>query len=100
MEVPMRATAVLLAILAITPAYAASQHAAIPALTVPQGDDGTASLALEAVEIHVLLRGHLARTTYDLTYRNAIDRELDGDFAFPLPPDAEVSDLGLYFGGK
>jgi hypothetical protein len=85
-------------ILVITPAFAATQRAAIPALTVPEGDNGTASLALESVAIHVLIRGHLARTTYELTYRNATDRYLDGDFAFPLPPDAEISDLGLYFG--
>ncbi|HXH40601.1 MAG TPA: VIT and VWA domain-containing protein, partial [Thermoanaerobaculia bacterium] len=91
--------ALLLTFLGIAPAFA-GQHAALPTLTVPEGDDGTAALALESVEIHVLLRGHLARTTYDLTYRNHTDRQLDGDFAFPLPPDAEVSDLGLYFGDR
>jgi tetratricopeptide (TPR) repeat protein len=96
----LRAIAVLLTILTTAPAFSASQHAAIPALTVPEGDNDTASLALESVEIHVLLRGHLARTTYELTYRNATDRNLDGDFAFPLPPDAEISDLGLYFNGR
>lgn len=90
--------AALLAILLITPAFAA-QRAALPTLTVPAGDDGAAPLTLESVEIHVLIRGHLARTTYDITYRNHNDRDLDGDFAFPLPPDAEVSDLGLYFNG-
>ena len=95
----LTATAALLTILVLTPALAA-QRAALPTLTVAQGDDGSEALTLEAVEIHVLLRGHLARTTYDLTYRNHTDRELDGDFAFPLPPDAEVSDLGLYFGGR
>jgi len=95
----LTATAALLTFLVIMPALAA-QHAALPTLTVPVGDNGTEALALESVEIHVLLRGHLARTTYDLTYRNHTDRQLDGDFAFPLPPDAEVSDLGLYFGDR
>jgi tetratricopeptide (TPR) repeat protein len=89
----------LLTFLLITPAFAA-QHAAIPTLSAPQGDDGSVVLTLESLSVHVLLRGHLARTTYELTYRNRTDRQLDGDFAFPLPPDAEVSDLGLYFGDK
>ncbi|HXA17626.1 MAG TPA: VIT domain-containing protein, partial [Thermoanaerobaculia bacterium] len=97
----MRYTAgiALLTVLFVMPALGAPQRAAVPRLTVPEGDDGTVALTLETLEIHVLLRGHLARTTYDLTYRNGSDRELDGDFAFPLPPDAEISDLGLYFGG-
>jgi len=97
----MRFTAgiALLTVLLVIPAFGA-QHAALPRLTVPEGDDGSVSLTLESLEIHVLLRGHLARTTYDLTYRNGSARELDGDFAFPLPPDAEISDLGLYFGGR
>jgi len=93
-------TIALLTILTITPAFAATQHAAIPRLTVSEGDDGTLPLTLESLQIRVLLRGHLARTTYDLTYRNSTNRELDGDFAFPLPPDAEISDLGLYFNGR
>jgi hypothetical protein len=97
----MRFTAgiALLTVLLVMPALGA-QHAAVPRLTVPEGDDGTVALTLESLEIHVLLRGHLARTTYDLTYRNRSARELDGDFTFPLPPDAEISDLGLYFGDR
>jgi Ca-activated chloride channel homolog len=96
----LRTIAALLTILTITPAFAATQHAAIPRLTIADGDDGTVPLRLESIEIHILLRGHLARTTYELAYRNGTNRELDGDFAFPLPPDAEISDLGLYFGGR
>src|SRR3954452_11441351 len=96
----LRTMAALLAILTITPAFAAAQHAAIPRLTITNDDKGIVPLRLESLEIHVLLRGHLARTTYELTYRNATGRELDGDFAFPLPPDAEISDLGLYFGNR
>jgi tetratricopeptide (TPR) repeat protein len=96
----LRAIAVLSTILTITPAFAATQHAAIPRLTVSEGDDGTLPLTLDSLQIRVLLRGHLARTTYDITYRNGTNRELDGDFAFPLPPDAVISDLGLYFNGR
>jgi vault protein inter-alpha-trypsin-like protein len=72
--------------------------AAAPTLTV-EGDDGNVALALSAVSIRVTVRGHLARTEYELTYRNSLDRVAGGDFEFPLPADAEVSDLGLWFDG-
>jgi len=70
----------------------------VPSLKVA-GDNGSTALALESLRIDVLIRGHLARTTYELTYRSNLDHNTDGDFAFPLPPGAEVSDLGLYFNG-
>lgn len=75
----------------------ASPHSAIPSLTA-QANDGSQSLALQSMRIEILIRGHLARTTYELTYASALDRDTDGDFVFPLPVDAEVSDLALYFG--
>jgi Flp pilus assembly protein TadD len=73
--------------------------AGMPTLTV-QSDDGSVALELSAVAIHTTVRGHLARTEFSLTYRNSLDRVVGGDFHFPLPPDAEVSDLGLWFDGK
>lgn len=79
--------------------FAGAASAAIPTLVV-EGDDGNVALHLSAVSIRVTVRGHLARTEYELTYRNSLDRVTGGDFTFPLPPDAEVSDLGLYFDGK
>jgi Flp pilus assembly protein TadD len=70
--------------------------AAAPKLTV-EGDDGNVALELSAVSIRVTVRGHLARTEYELTYRSSLDRVTGGDFELPLPADAEVSDLGLWF---
>src|SRR5688500_15725741 len=78
--------------------FATIASAAVPTLVV-EGDDGNVALELSAVAIHVTVRGHLARTTYELTYHNSLDRVTGGDFTFPLPADAEVSDLGLYFDG-
>ena len=63
-------------------------------------DDGGDAVVLSAAAVRVTIRGHLARTEYELTFRNRLTRIVGGDFVFPLPPDAEVSDLGLYFGGK
>jgi Flp pilus assembly protein TadD len=75
----------------------ASTAAVLPSLTVAD-DDNTTALTVEALRIDVLIRGHLARTTCEITYRNSLDRDVDGRFTFPLPPDAEVSDVALYFG--
>jgi hypothetical protein len=77
---------------------ATSAFAAAPTLKV-EGDDGNIALDLSAVSIHVTLRGHLARTEYELTYHNSLDRITGGEFELPLPADAEVSDLGLWFDG-
>jgi len=79
--------------------FATIGFAAVPTLVV-EGDDGNVALELSAVAIRVTVRGHLARTEYELTYHNSLDRVTGGDFTFPLPPDAEVSDLGLYFDGR
>jgi len=80
-------------------AIATPSFAAAPAL-VARDDSGETALELSAVAIRVTVRGHLARTEYELTYRSSLDRDVGGEFRFPLPPDAEVSDLGLYFDGK
>lgn len=89
-----RIVAVLLASFVTSFAFAG-----MPTLTV-QSDDGSVALELSALAIHTTVRGHLARTELTLTYRNSLDRVVGGDFQFPLPPDAEVSDLGLWFDGK
>jgi Flp pilus assembly protein TadD len=89
----MRQWIFALALLAAAPAFAA-----LPTLTV-ETDDGNLALELSAVSIRTTVRGHLARTEYELTYRNAMDIDVGGDFHFPLPPDAEVSDLGLWIDG-
>lgn len=73
---------------------------AAPPTLVVRTDAGDNALELSAVAIRVTVRGHLARTEYELTYRSSLDRDAGGEFRFPLPPDAEVSGLGLYFDGK
>lgn len=84
----------LLFLIALSPIATA---ASLPSLTI-HDDNGTVALQVESLHIDVMIRGHLARTTYEITYRNTLGRDVDGDFAFPLPPDAEVSDIALYFG--
>lgn len=88
---------VLLLVFCCTLPLAADDRPVIPTLTV-EGDDGNVALELTAVTIRATIRGHLARTELELTYRSALDRVSRGEFSFPLPPDAEVSDVGLWFG--
>lgn len=77
--------------------FASTASAAVPSL-VANGDDGSVALALSGLSVRATIRGHLAHTEFELTFRNALDRRVGGEFLFPLPPDAEVSDLGLWFG--
>lgn len=91
----MRSVAVALLVVCI----AVTSSAAVPRLIMPS-DDGGDAVVLSAASVRVTIRGHLARTEYELTFRNRLPRIVGGDFVFPLPPDGEVSDLGLYFDGK
>lgn len=78
---------------------AVTSFAAVPRL-IMSSDDGGDAVVLSRASIRVTIRGHLARTEYELTFRNRLNRVVGGDFVFPLPPDGEVSDLGLYFDGR
>jgi Ca-activated chloride channel homolog len=71
----------------------------LPTLTIAT-DDGQHALELVAVRVDTIIRGHLARTECELTYRNDLDREVEGEFSFPLPAGAELTGLGLYFNGR
>lgn len=95
----MRVAVWFVALWLTTTTISAASRVALPSLTA-QDDDGRIALPIHALQVDVLIRGHLARTTYEVTFRNDLDRDLDGQFSFPLPPDAEVSDLGLYFNGR
>src|SRR5438477_11832585 len=76
-----------------------SASGAVPRLVMP-ADDGRDAVTLSSVDVRVTIRGHLARTEYDFSFRNNLNRVVGGDFVFPIPPDGEVSDLGLYFDGR
>lgn len=93
----MRIAVGVLALL-LTSVLSAAPRGVLPSL-VCETDDGQVALAIDAMRVRTLIRGHLARTTFDITFRNDLDRDLDGQFSFPLPADAEVSEIGLYFDG-
>ncbi|MDQ3282559.1 MAG: hypothetical protein M3Q69_14255 [Acidobacteriota bacterium] len=92
-----RCVAFLIALFFACTAFADAPLA--PTLTVGD-DDGNVALTLTRMHVRVTVRGHLARTEFELTYHNAMKHTVGGKFHFPLPPDAEVSDAGLYVNGK
>jgi Ca-activated chloride channel family protein len=94
-----RAALQLLGVLVVAAAAGAAGKPLLPTLTV-ETDDGQHALELVAVRIETTIRGHLTRTECELTYRNDLDRVVEGDFSFPLPADAELTGLGLYFDGR
>lgn len=81
------------------PSLAASSKPVLPTLTVDD-ESGHHALHLVALRIDTTIRGHLARTECELTYRNDLPRVVEADFFFPLPADAELTGLGLYFNGR
>lgn len=74
-------------------------EARLPELRIQDLGDSK-PLKIKDVNIHVVQRGHLARTEWILTYQNSEKQDLRGDFIFPLPDQASVSDVGLYFGDQ
>lgn len=89
----------LLALTTVVPSAAASPAAVVPTL-IADGYEGSAVLELTSLEVDVRIRGHLSRTSYVATFRNHASMDLNGRFFLPLPGDATVSDLGLFFDGK
>ncbi|HUR81994.1 MAG TPA: VIT domain-containing protein [Thermoanaerobaculia bacterium] len=79
--------------------FAASAKTLVPTLVADTGD-GRHALQLVGVRVDTIIRGHLARTECELTYRNDLNAIVEGEFNFPLPAGAELTGLGLYFNGK
>src|SRR6266536_2484791 len=75
---PMRSVAFALLFVFI----AVTSLAAVPRL-IMSSDDGGDAVVLSAATVRVTIRGHLARTEYELTFRNRLARVVGGDFVFP-----------------
>jgi hypothetical protein len=60
--------------------------------------DGAVRLARHDVKARIA--GAMARTEVDETFVNTTDRELEGVWRFPLPPDARIERLALEVDGK
>ncbi len=84
---------------AASPLVPGSRHAGGALIAVdPFGQE--AKLSLRKYHVDVYIEDGFARTTIDQTYFNHEPRRLEGTFYFPLPPDASLSRLAMYVGGR
>ena len=51
-------------------------------------------------KVAVDIRDQIARTVIEESFVNHTDKELEGVFYFPLPPDASISGFGMWIGDK
>lgn len=63
----------------------------------PYGQEAKLALVKYHVDVHI--EDGFARTTIDQTYFNSENRQMEGTFYFPLPPDASLSRLAMYVDG-
>ncbi|MDY0165077.1 MAG: VIT domain-containing protein [Thermoguttaceae bacterium] len=73
----------------------------VPPTLVVEVEEGKArplGLSVWATEVRIF--GYLAETTTTMTFRNPLDREMEGDLYFPLPAGATVSGYALDVDGK
>jgi Ca-activated chloride channel homolog len=93
----------LLCVLASAGVGGAEAQERPPALVVPvqnsQGQTEYKAIALEKVEASVRVTGFVAETRLTMTFANAMDRQLEGELYFPIPPGSTVSGYALDVGG-
>ncbi|MEX2213900.1 MAG: VIT domain-containing protein [Phycisphaeraceae bacterium] len=72
-----------------------------PALVV-RPDDETPSRALRMshLKVNVIITGHTAQTSLTMTFRNDLNRVLEGQLYFPLPEGSTVSGYALDINGE
>jgi len=57
-------------------------------------------LSVEYHRVSVEIKGGIARTKIDQSFRNDYDTDLEGTYIFPLPEAAAISDFSLYIDGR
>ncbi|MBW2524402.1 MAG: FecR domain-containing protein [Deltaproteobacteria bacterium] len=57
-------------------------------------------LPVRELKVDVHVADGVVRTTIDQTFFNRVNRRLEGQYSFPLPPDAAVSRLAMYVEGE
>lgn len=56
------------------------------------------SVKYHRVEVNIL--GQVAKTTIDQVFINHHSRDIEGDYIFPLPENASISEFSMYIGDK
>ena len=63
-------------------------------------EDKERPLSIAEHKVKIRVRGHVARTEIEETFRNDDDDTLEGIYRFPLPPGARIASLSLEVDGK
>ena len=75
-----------------------SSDESLGSLVVNLPDGGNQPLAVGYHKVNVDIRDQIARTTIEESFVNHTSHRLEGVFYFPLPPDASISDFGMWIG--
>lgn len=71
-----------------------------PQLLVNDGSKDESKLKMNKVIVDVKVVGTLAITTFDITFYNDFDRNLEGAFVFPMNENQSVNRFAMDFNGK
>lgn len=66
----------------------------------PDADKPSRPIKLTRVGVDVTIAAHVARTSVTMTFRNDLDRAMEGNLVFPLPAGSTVSGYALDIDGK
>ena len=67
---------------------------------LPNTETTVSAPVLMKYHVDVHIEGDMARTTIDQTFFNPNGTRVEGEFRFPLPPDASISRLAMYVNGQ
>ncbi len=67
---------------------------------VAKVDGRNVALSVGSHKVTVDVRDQIARTTIEETFVNHTDAQLEGQFHFPLPPDASISGFAMWIGDQ
>lgn len=83
-------------------AFALLVSAALPlqAQRMAVSDRSAQPVVVETVSVRAEIVGRIAVTTFDLTFRNPNERQLEGTFEFPLLDGQQVTGFGLDIDGR
>jgi Ca-activated chloride channel homolog len=100
-DTPNRFVAILTALLALTCFTFSAAYADGFVVIRPQpGIEKPVQLAVRYHDVEIQIRDQVAQVAIDQVFRNLNNRPVEGEYIFPIPDGAAVSDFILYVDGK
>ncbi|MBS3818821.1 VWA domain-containing protein [bacterium] len=69
-------------------------------IPLPRPGEEIPPLTVKYHRVHVKITDQAAQTTIDQVFVNNYPKDIEGEFIFPLPEGAAISEFSLYVGGK